>query len=531
MRKKMLSLALALVMCLSLIPCAFAAEVSAADKFTDVSANAWYLDELNYAVYNGYISGTSATTFSPDATITRGQFVTILGRMLNVSTSGGSTKFTDVDAGSWYAPYVAWAAQNGYVNGTSSTTFSPEATITVEQMAVIISNYITKSGVELSGYTASTNYKDTSSISSWAVSSMETMRQYGLLVTDAAGNVNPHKSVNRAEGAVSLVRLAKATGLGVEPVIEQKPVANGQVKLVPNTPVLADKGITMADLLPGEYEFIKSHMADDTDAADNNVRYMLKNGICAVVVEYEYDADGYQQYVDSSGWLSFGNDAYCYNYLDTLAKYPEFGYIGVQYVGVGSGLLFTIDNPTYSSHTWEELRDTQSGDAVSDEKLSAYNAMKASDELRSITSDALDSAIALHDSLWASGKITSAMTQKQKARVYYDWLIAHCSYDYDSMTLSFGGEENSAYLAYGALVEGKAVCQGYTAAYDILLRLEGIDCVGVTCQSANHGWTEATLDGVTYHIDPTWGDTTGQPNKYFAMTPEASWARFPAVTW
>ena len=322
------------------------------------------------------------------------------------------------------------------------------------------------------------------------------------------------------------------SAFAAETAADEKPAeveAMEAPKLVPNTPVLADKGITMADLLPGEYEFIKSHMADDTDAADNNVRYMLKNGICAVVVGYEYDADGSQQYVDSSGWLSFGNDAYCYNYLDTLAKYPEFGYIGVQYVGAGSGLLFTIDNPSYSSHTWEELRDTKSGDAVSAEKLSAYNAMKAFDELCSLTSDALDFAIALHDSLWASGKITSAMTQKQKARVYYDWLIAHCSYDYDSMMLSFDGEENSAYLAYGALVEGKAVCQGYTAAYDLLLRLEGIDCVGVVFPG--HDCTEATLDGVVYHIDPTWGDTTGQSNKYFAMTPEASWARFPAVTW
>ena len=224
MKKKMLSLALALILALALVPSAFAAEVSAADKFTDVPANAWYLDELNYAVANGYISGTSATTFSPDATITRGQFVTILGRMLNVSTSGGSTKFTDVDAGSWYAPYVAWAAQNGYVNGTSSTTFSPEATITVEQMGTILANYIGKSGVTLSGYTASVSYKDEYSISAWASANMDFVRQYGLMVTDTSGNVNPHKSVSRAEGAVSLVRLAKATGLGVEPVIEQKPV-------------------------------------------------------------------------------------------------------------------------------------------------------------------------------------------------------------------------------------------------------------------------------------------------------------------
>ena len=74
MRKKLLSLALALVMCLSLVSSALAAEtVSAADKFTDVPNGAWYLDELEYAVHNGYISGTSASTFSPDAQVTRGQ--------------------------------------------------------------------------------------------------------------------------------------------------------------------------------------------------------------------------------------------------------------------------------------------------------------------------------------------------------------------------------------------------------------------------------------------------------------------------
>ena len=283
MRKKMLSLALALIMCLSLMPSAFAAEtVSASDKFTDVPANAWYLDELNYALANGYISGTSTTTFSPTENISRCQFVAIMGRMLGAPTTGSSTKFTDVDAKSWYAPYVAWAADNGYVNGTSSSKFSPDALISVEQMGVIISNYITKSGVALSGYTASASYADASSISSWASTSMETMRQYGLLVTDASGNVNPHKSVSRAEGAVSLVRLAKATGLGTKPVIEQKPVT--------------------------------------------------------LVIPVTVDSD----------------------------------------------------------------------DLISDSEREA--------------------AIGVHDELWASGRITSAMTQKQKARVYYDWLIQHCSY-------------------------------------------------------------------------------------------------------
>lgn len=225
MKKKMLSLALALVMCLSLVPSAFAAEAkqSAANKFTDVSQTAWYLGELEYAVYNGYISGTSASTFSPDANITRGQFVTILGRMLGAPTSSGQTKFTDVNPSSWYAPYVAWAAEKEYVNGTSATTFTPEANITVEQMATIIANYVNKSGVTLNGR-VSVPYTDESSISTWAKSSMKMMERYNLLVTGEAGKVFPQKQVSRAEGTVTLARLAKASGLGVDPVIEKTAV-------------------------------------------------------------------------------------------------------------------------------------------------------------------------------------------------------------------------------------------------------------------------------------------------------------------
>ena len=494
--KKLVSIMLVLVMVLSLVPSAFAAEVSAADKFTDVPANAWYLDELNYAVANGYISGTSSTTFSPDATITRGQFVTILGRMLNVSTSGGNTKFTDVDAGSWYAPYVAWAAQNGYVNGTSSTTFSPEATITVEQMGVIVSNYISKSGVDLSGYTASAAYKDSSSISSWAVSSMELMQQYGLLVTDVSGNVNPHKSVNRAEGTVSLVRLAKATGLGVEPVIEQKP-ASGLTSLV-NQPVLTGRGITYADLVPGNPQFIANFAPDDYTSLESTALYMLKNDVSEVKVDYNIE-DTWNADV-----RKFSN-----MYSDICDG------CGFRSASDGSNSLVFFANIVGAD-----------GDCP-----------------------ALETAIKVHDNLWASGAITSSMTQKQKARVYYDWLIQHCEYNNAASNMTFedlmeqtvihitpdtpwevlfGGSAAPKVCepAKYALIDGKAVCTGYTAAYNLLLRLEGIECGAVYSPAEDHDWSIAVLDGVQYHIDATWGDTSGTADKYFCMTPEASLARF-----
>lgn len=186
------------------------------DKFTDVPADAWYRDELAYALHNGYISGTSETTFAPDALVTRGQFVTILGRMVNADVSQfKTTQFEDVNITSWYGPYVEWARSTGIVNGVSSKQFAPDNNITVEQMSVMVSNCISK--LSLSPKAAPVVYSDMSSVSTWAVSGVEAMAEYNLLTVDAASNINPHKQATRSECTVSLVRLAQSTGIGVYP--------------------------------------------------------------------------------------------------------------------------------------------------------------------------------------------------------------------------------------------------------------------------------------------------------------------------
>lgn len=465
--KKIVSLILSLAICLSLVPSTFAAETrNTPAKFTDVPADAWYWDELDYAIYNGYISGTSATTFSPDSPVTRGQFVTILGRMLNVDTSAyTSTSFKDVDAKAWYGPYVIWAQSQGYVNGTSLTTFAPSNNITVEQMGTILANYIGKSGVALTGTTPQEQYADVGTISGWASKNMELMRQYDLLPVDGKGNVSPRKAATRAEATVSLVRMAKGIGLGTEPPFVERPVVTEQkLSSLANQPVLAGKVTSYADLISGDYKLITVHAPDDTAAIDNNIKYMIKNGLD----EIELD----------------GADALYTGYFYGFISFPEFGFSGC---GVDTNRLFP-----------ENLYDF--------------------DEVATARADALAAATRVHDELWASGALKSTMSQKEKARVYYDWLIKNCRYGYAS---SYDGA-----MAYSALIEGVAVCQGYTAAYNLFLRLEGIDCSGVTSVVGDHGWTAATLDGVLYHIDVTWGDSTGNGNKYFCMTPGAAWARF-----
>ncbi len=108
-----------------------------ANPFTDVSADAYYYDAVLWAVKEGITSGTSATTFSPDATVTRGQTVTFLYRAAGApAVSGGG--FADVAADAYYADAVAWAVKEGITSGTGATTFSPDAACTRGQIVTFM---------------------------------------------------------------------------------------------------------------------------------------------------------------------------------------------------------------------------------------------------------------------------------------------------------------------------------------------------------------------------------------------------------
>ena len=112
-----------------------------APAFTDIH-NHWAADNILFAASRGLLSGTSDTTFSPNTGMTRGMFVTALGRLAGINSDSYKTgKFTDVKADAYYAPYVNWAAQNGIVEGVTATTFAPDTNINREQMAVIMANY------------------------------------------------------------------------------------------------------------------------------------------------------------------------------------------------------------------------------------------------------------------------------------------------------------------------------------------------------------------------------------------------------
>lgn len=111
---------------------------SGSNRFTDILQGSYYYDAVLWAVSQGITTGTSATTFSPDAVCTRAQAVTFLHRAAGSPAAAGSSPFTDVVSGSYYVDAVQWAVSKGVVNGTTPTTFSPEQTCTRAQIVTIL---------------------------------------------------------------------------------------------------------------------------------------------------------------------------------------------------------------------------------------------------------------------------------------------------------------------------------------------------------------------------------------------------------
>ena len=178
-------------------------------NFTDINGH-WAKEHILFTVSRGLFSGTSETTFSPNTTLTRGMFVTALGRLAGINPADYQTrKFTDVKADAYYAPYVNWAVSKGIVSGTTSTTFAPNSNITREQMAVIMKNYADKMGYSIPKTLEAVTFADNAQISSWAKDAVKAMQQAGVLSGKENNRFDPQGSATRAEAATVLHRFVE----------------------------------------------------------------------------------------------------------------------------------------------------------------------------------------------------------------------------------------------------------------------------------------------------------------------------------
>ena len=211
MKKRIFSLMLAFMMLLSLFP----RTVRAAEEqpYRDVSIGDWYFQSVTFCTELGLMNGIGQEQFSPSGSINRAMFVTILHRLAGAPDAAPSG-FSDVPAGSFYADAVDWAAENGIVNGTGETTFSPDKSILRQDMACMLARYLLLIDADiLRGDFCEQAFCDIDLVSEYARDAVEVMRRTGLFRGDDASNFRPLDTANRAEAATLFTRLALALGI------------------------------------------------------------------------------------------------------------------------------------------------------------------------------------------------------------------------------------------------------------------------------------------------------------------------------
>ena len=285
-----------------------------------------------------------------------------------------------------------------------------------------------------------------------------TLYRKGISIgSDAAGSFLPDAPISRGAVAAMLTRI-------MDPALRVTP----QWDL---SSLYSAKGTTLAALIkPGTYI-----SAPATDAEmDESIRFMLSSG----------------------------------SHVLTL-KYPSLTMVQAREV-----LLQALSAAkVYCEQSYN--RATCTYDPDGEITITFFASATTETDLPYYRETALNAAITVHDELWGSGALYEGMAEWEKAWVYYTWICENCVYDKAATDNSF------SHLPYSLFTLGKAVCDGYTGAYNLLLKLEGIECSAYV--QGSHIWTVATLDGTEYHIDTTWGDSGESINyTFFAMTPAQS---------
>ena len=177
--------------------------------FTDIAGH-WAKEDIEFVAARGLLSGTGNNQFSPDGTMTRGMFVTALGRLAGVNPDSYKTRsFTDVKADAYYAAYVEWAAQKNIVKGTGDKLFSPDAPVTREQMAVMMTNYAGQMGYSIPTPLAAVTFADSNQISAWAAKEVAAMQRAGIVKGKDGNRFDPQASATRAEVSAVLRRFVE----------------------------------------------------------------------------------------------------------------------------------------------------------------------------------------------------------------------------------------------------------------------------------------------------------------------------------
>lgn len=445
------------------------------DQFVDVLPEDWFYGNVAALYKLGLTNGKGDTShFEPQSDMTVAEVLTMAARLRSLhdfgsSEAGAEHFWTEGDL--WYTPYVSYLQFSGVI----STEFDErlEQPATRAEVAHTLARALPRelfdninADAVTVGYALGKFICDVNDYTPYQQDIL-TLYRWGILGgVDAAGTFCPGSTVRRSEVAAMVSRLV-----------------DSDLRVTLDWAVEDEREIySLSELVVSDGSFFAAPDPEDRAAVDADIRYMLSRGERALTLDY-----GEPQPEERVRAIMGA-------FLDGVRCYPEQTYnqIYVNYNLRDGRIVIRFSSSLYRENALEYYRE-----------------------------QTIALALRVREELYAAGTLRNDMTEYQKAQAYFNWLCGYCEYAFDC------SDTDPAHSAYGAFKNRSAVCDGYTAAYNLLLRLEGIECTAIDLEEWDHMWTVAVLDGVSYHIDVTWGDQTGTPiEHYFAMSEEESMSRF-----
>lgn len=433
-------------------------------RFTDVLLSDWYYSNVEYLFRLGLTEGQTADKFGSGSSMSIAELVTFAARVRSAYYYGDAEYGAGLHTGSgeWYVKYADYLKAEGVIGTELDGRMSGSASRSLT--AHILANTLPESELDnINGDAVNKGYLSGKFITDVSGDTYEAdiIRLYISGICTGVGDTGDFYPANTITRAEFAAMLTRLVNPALRQTIEWDV-----------TETASGDNRSYGSFVTDDPVF--NPEADTLEEVAQNVRWMFKNELSEYSFEVPDD-------VDLQSLVSLYTSAVC--------MYPEQGYnaVGASYY------------TSWSASGYKCVLTVAFGGLYEEER-----------------SEALAKALSVHDELWASGKLNSSMTETEIAKVYYNWLCDNCQYDY-----SFN---RSSFYAYGALIDGKAVCQGYTSAYNMFLKIEGIECG--TAEGPNHIWTTATLDGTYCHIDVTWGDQGSWIDySWFKMTSESSMSK------
>ncbi len=414
--------------------------------------------------------------------------------------------FEDVSPNEWYYDYLQVLTEKNIINGYEDNTFQPQKNITKGEVLKII---ITSLGE------TKTN---TTNTSHWAYGYLEKAQQLGIENTGTT-TYELSEPASRMYVAQIIMNALDMGTFNVQPLfydadhevldtlfflgIVKGEVGGNELFFYPEEQIsraeISALTVRMLDVLEADSLLNKKTVTHPTPTLQEQpttpqqfeqyLLYMVVNNISEM--EIEYPTIGFDELVEVHE-ANKNLDTAFYNAFDVYHEY------------------FTFAN---------QMSSTVSGyDTNSKITITLGTSDFTTEQTTQMKNDFFSDAESILHVLRVTNQINDSMTDVEKAKVFFEFIVKNKEYDEELKPISF--------LAYGITETNEGVCQGYVSLLNTLLKLEGINAVGVSgiASGGNHIWTKATLDGVEYYLDPTFADpipdTPGYVDMKYFLIPE-----------